>query len=93
MKPSLRDHLTILCALLTVFACGFGVQRRAPGEDGKREGGRGTQAHKGSARAARATSSEPHDGELQVVDTDGLEMVAGAMTVGQPTVLVLDRVT
>ncbi|WP_035611369.1 hypothetical protein [Haloferula sp. BvORR071] len=25
MKPSLSDHLTILCALLTVFACGFGA--------------------------------------------------------------------
>jgi hypothetical protein len=25
MRPSLRDHLTILLALLTVFACGFGA--------------------------------------------------------------------
>ena len=25
MKPSLRDHLNILMALLTVFACGFGA--------------------------------------------------------------------
>jgi hypothetical protein len=25
MKPTLRDHLTILCAFLTVFLCGFGV--------------------------------------------------------------------
>jgi hypothetical protein len=25
MKPTLRDYLTILCAILTVFLCGFGV--------------------------------------------------------------------
>ncbi len=25
MRPTLRDHVTILLALLTVFACGFGV--------------------------------------------------------------------
>lgn len=25
MKPSLRDHLSIVLALLTVFACGFGA--------------------------------------------------------------------
>ncbi len=25
MKPTLREHATILLALLTVFACGFGV--------------------------------------------------------------------
>src|SRR6185503_8496931 len=66
--------------------CVPGVQRLAAGEDGKREGSRDTQAHESRARAARATSSQRHDRELQVEGYDGPEMVVGRTTVGQPTV-------
>ena len=69
MKPSLSDHLTILCALLTVFACGFGAGHLS----GKKElkGKPEVSAHwEADTLSLLKTSLDLDSREMDVVETE-----------------------
>lgn len=87
MRPTLRDHVTILLALLTVFACGFGVGHLSGKKQAKPRPEISRQWEEETLSVLkRSLDLEPH--ELQVVESEIQRTAAGIRLKREETILI-----
>ncbi len=87
MRPTLRDHVTILLALLTVFACGFGVGHLSGKKQAKPRPEISRQWEEETLSVLkRSLELEPH--ELQVVESEIQRTAAGIRLKREETILI-----
>ncbi len=87
MKPSLRDHLNILMALLTVFACGFGAGHLSGRKQPDKEKPEVSVNWEADTLSLLKSSLDLDSRELEVVKTELKRTASGIRIKREETIL------
>lgn len=87
MKPTLRDHLNILMALLTVFACGFGAGHLSGKKQQAKSKPEVSANWEADTLSLLKTSLDLDERELEVVKTELKRTATGIRIKREETIL------